>query len=308
MKKKYLCKCFITLGLLLFFTLLIPFTSYNMSIAQAASIDKEKTDSYRLNLKSITLVKGKTSALKVYKLGANSKVSFKSDDPEVASVSDDGIITANKVGSAVITVTIKDGIDRTTLTCDVNVGPAAISVKWTKERVYVGLNNDDMLKVIMKPDTTTEDAKFSSYDSSIATISSGGRVTANKVGMTYLFAEIDATDLGGTRKFAACTVFVTSSKDAPLLEEYFNKRSELNRVSASELANALDEFFNGGSAEAATADTTGDSALIKALDKFLEDKFKLSEIREKIKAEKAELEAALSKTTNTETNSVSQTK
>jgi hypothetical protein len=306
MKRKYLCKCFITLGLLLFFTLLIPFTSYNVSTAQAASIDKEKTDSYRLNLKSVTLVKGKSFILKVYNLGANSKVSFKSDDAEVASVSDDGTITANKVGSTVVTVTIKDGIDKTPLTCDVSVGPAAISVKWTKERVYVGLNNDDVLKVIIKPDNTTEVARFSSYDSSIATVSSGGRITAKKIGMTYLFAEIDATDLSGTRKYAVCTVFITSPKDAPLLEEYFNKHSELSRVSGSDLTKALDEFFNGGSAEAAvTADDASDSALIKALDKFLEDKFKLSEIRDKIKAE---IEAALSKTTNTETNSVPQTK
>ena len=306
MMKKNLCKCLIALGLLLFIALLLPLTSYNVVTAQAANIEKETKNSYRLNLKSVTLVKGKSFNLKVYNLGANSKVSFKSDDAEVASVSDDGTITANKVGATIVTVTIKDGIDKTPLTCDVSVGPAAISVKWTKERVYVGLNNDDVLKVIIKPDNTTEVARFSSYDSSIATVSSGGRITAKKIGMTYLFAEIDATDLSGTRKYAVCTVFITSPKDAPLLEEYFNKHSELSRVSGSDLTKALDEFFNGGSAEAAvTADDAIDSALIKALDKFLEDKFKLSEIRDKIKAE---IEAALSKTTNTETNSVPQTK
>ncbi|MDF2484028.1 MAG: hypothetical protein K0R46_196 [Herbinix sp.] len=302
MIKKKLCKCLITLGLLLFITLLLPFTSYNVVTAQAASIDKEIKDSYRLNLKSVALVKGKSFTLKVYNLGANSKVNFKSDDAEVASVSEDGTITANKVGATVVTVTIKDGIDKTPLTCDVTVGPAAISVKWTKERVFVGLNNDDMLKVIMKPDNTTEVARYSSYDSSIVAVSSGGRISAKKVGMTYLFAEIDAANLDGTRKFAVCTVFITSSKDAPLLETYFSDHSELSRVSGYELNKALGEFFNGGSAEAAvTADDATDSALIKAIDDYLEDKFKLSEIRAKIKAE---LEA-LSKT---ETNSTSNTK
>ena len=285
MKKKYLCKCFITLGLLLFFTLLIPFTSYNMSTAQAASIDKEKTDSYRLNLKSATLVKGKSFTLKVYNLGANSKVSFKSDDAEVASVSNDGTITANKVGSTVVTVTIKDGIDKTPLTCDVSVGPAAISVKWTKERVYVGLNNEDVLKVIIKPDNTTEVARFSSYDSSIATVSSGGRITAKKIGMTYLFAEIDATDLSGTRKYAVCTVFITNSADVSDLENYFNN-PEFSKVSSNELAEALDEFFNDGKAEAAVA-TDGTSTLISDLDKFLDEKLKLTDLRAKIKAEAA---------------------
>ncbi len=305
MKKKKLCKCLITLGLILFITLLLPLTSYNVVTAQAASIEKEVKDSYRLNLKSVTLVKGKSFNLKVYNLGANSKVSFKSDDAEVASVSDDGTITANKVGATIVTVTIKDGIDKTPLTCDVTVGPAAISVKWTQERAFVGTGNEDILKVIIKPDNTTEVARFSSYDSSIAAVSSGGRITAKKVGMTYLFAEIDATNLDGTRKFAICTVFVTSPKDVPKLQEYFSNHNELNRISSYDLNQALDNFFNGGSAEAAvTAEDATESALVKALDSYLEETFKLSEIRAKIKAE---LEA-LTKPNNTDANSVSQAK
>lgn len=305
MKKKYLCKCFITLGLLLFITLLLPLTSYKVATAQAASIDKEKIDSYRLNVKSITLVKGKSFALKVYNAGENAKITFKSDDAEVASVSDDGTISANKVGATVVTATIKEGSDKTPITCDVTVGPAAISVKWTKERVIVGLNNDDVLKVILKPDNTTEVARFSSYDSSIAAVSAGARISAKKIGMTYLFAEIDATNLDGSRKFAVCTVFVTNSKDAPLLEEYFSNHPELNRISGNDLNKALGDFFNGGAAEAAvTADGASDSALIKALDSYLESTFKLSEIRAKIKAE----QDALTKSSNTETNSVPATK
>ncbi len=301
MKKKSLCKCFITLGLLLFITLLLPLTSYNVTTAQAASIDKEKTESYRLNVKSITLVKGKSFALKVYNASTNAKITFKSDDAEVASVSDDGTISANKVGATVVTATIKEGSDKTPITCDVTVGPAAISVKWTKERVFVGLNNDDMLKVILKPDNTTEVARFSSYDSSIAAVSAGGRISAKKIGMTYLFAEIDATNPDGSRKFAVCTVFVTNSKDAPSLEDYFSNHPELNRISSYDLNKALGDFFNGGDAEAAvTADGATEAALTKALDSYLEDKFKLSEIRAKIKAE----QDALTKSSNTETNSV----
>ena len=298
MKRKYLCKSFIALGLLLFFTLLIPFTSYNMTTAKAAAVsEKDATNSYRLNVKSVTLVKGKTFDLKVYNLGANSKVSFKSDDAEVASVNDNGTITATKVGTTVVTATVKDGMNKTPLTCDITVGPAAISVKWTKERVFIGTNNDDMLKVIIKPDNTTEAARFSSYDDSIATVSSGGRLSAKKIGLTYVFAEIDATNTDGTRKFAVCTVFVTSPADTALLEAYFNNHQELNRISYSDLMSALDTFFNGGSAAAAvTAPDATDSALIKALNSYLEDKFKLSDIRAQIKAE---ADAALSNSTTT---------
>ncbi len=307
MKRNYLCKCLITFGLLLFFTLLIPFTSYNAVTARAASIDKETTDSYRLNVKSITLVKGKSFSLKVYNLGEKSSVSFKSDDAGIASVSDDGTILANTVGSTVVTVTIKDGSNKIPpLTCDVTVGPAAISVKWTKERVFIGVDKEDILKVIIKPDNTPETARFSSHDASIVTVSSGGRITGKKVGMTYLFAEIDATNTDGSRKYAICTAFVTSPEDAPLLEGYFNNHQELSRVPYFKLMTALGDFFNGGSAEAAVTEAgSSTSALITALDSYLEDQFKLSEIRAQIKAE---ADAALSKTTNTEANSGSQTK
>jgi hypothetical protein len=305
MKKNKICKCFISLGLLLFFTLLIPFTSYDFTIAKAASIKKEATDSYRLNVKSVTLVKGKSYTLKVYNLGANSKVSFKSDDAEVASVGDDGTITANKVGQAVITVTIKDGSTKTPLTCDVTVGPAAISVKWTKEKIFIGVNNEEILKVIIKPDNSTETARFSSYDPSIASVSSGGRLSAKKLGMTYLFAGIDAANPDGTRKYDICTVFVTNPADTPLLEAYFNDHAELNRIPYSELLSALEKFFNGDGASSVAAADSSESSLIKNLNTYLENEFKLSEIRAQMKAE---AETTLSNSASTDANSGSQTK
>ena len=306
MKRKRLYQRFIIFGLLLFFTALMPFTSWNTATAYASEIEKEVTESYRLNVKSVTLVKDKSYALKVYNLDDNSTVSFKSDDTEIASVSEDGLITANKVGETVVTVTIKNGLPKEDLLCAVTVGPAAISVKWTKSKIFIGVNQDDILKVILKPDNTTEAAKFSSYDASIASISSGGRLSARKIGMTYLFAEINATNLDGTRKFAVCTVFVTNTDDAPLLESYFNEHTELNRIPYFELLNALGEFFNSGSAAMAVSSTdTSESDLITALDSYLEDTFQLSDIRAQIKAE---AEAALSNTTNTDTNSTDQAK
>jgi uncharacterized protein YjdB len=278
MNKKFLRKCLITLGLFLFFTLLIPLSPYNVKTAQAGSIsstDKDKNDRYRLNLRSITLVKGKSFTLKVYNLSDNAKVNFKSDDSEIASVSDDGSITANQVGSTIITVTIKDGNDSTSLTCDITVGPPAFSVKITKSRIILGLDESDLLRVILKPSNTAEVARFSSYDPDIASISIGGRVTAKKLGLTYLFAEIDATNYDGSRKFAVCTVIITKTEDAPLLEDYFNNHPELDLITESDLTNALEEFFNGRSEEAKTP-------LVEALNKYLDKKFDLSALRAKM--------------------------
>lgn len=298
MNKKSICKCFITLGLLLFFTVLLPFTSYDVATAKAANLgtDKEKTESYTM-VNSVTLVKGKSYTLKVFNLGEKSKVSYKSNDSEIASVSKDGMITANNVGATVVTVMIKDGVTRTNLTCDVTVGPAAISVKWTKERVFLGLNSEVILKVIKKPDNSPEDVNYFSNAEAIANVSSGGRITAKKIGMTYIFAEI-SPNTDGSRRLSMCTVFVASTADAPVLEAYFNE-PVFSRVSSCDLTKALEEFFNGGSAAAAVT-SDGTSTLISDLDKFLDGKLKLTELRAKIKAE-TEAETAKTAPTTTPT-------
>jgi uncharacterized protein YjdB len=224
------------IGLLLFFTIfLTQISSANARVALASSVDTKENSDYRLNLKSIPLVKGKQFNLKVYNLPEQAKVSYKSDNSEVASVNDEGVIDANNVGSATITVTVKDGSNPTPLTCDVTVGPAAFSVKMTRSRIILSLDKSDMLKVILKPSNTTEEARFSSYDSSIATVSSGGRVTARKLGFTYIFAEIDMLNIDGTPKFATCGVIVTNSDDAQFLESYFADHSEFNAIPENEM-------------------------------------------------------------------------
>ena len=281
MKSRLLSKCFLTLGLLLFLTLLMPLTK-----ASAASIDNEKNDSYRLNLKSITLVKGKSFPLKVYNLGENAKVLFKSDNPDIASITEDsGIISANKVGTAVVTVTIKDGAYPVSLTCDVTVGLPAFSVKLTKSRIILGVDKSDYLSVILKPINTIETAKFSIKDYNIASVSANGRITAKKAGLTYAFAEIDATNVDGTPRYSRCTVIVTSSEDAPKLEEYFNSHPEFDFINDDELNKALDEYFN------TKYDPTSSTALDKSLNKFLDDKFNLANY-------KAQRDAALAKMLN----------
>lgn len=278
MKKKFLCNCIITLGLLLFLTLIIPYLPlHSTATAQASETDKDKKNNYRLYVNSKTLVKGKSFVLKLDNLGDNSKVTFKSNDSEIASVNDDGTITAVKVGVAIITVTIKDDTDSPPLTCEVTVGPPAFSVKLTRSKIILGLNNSDFLRVILKPTNTAEEAKFSSNDPSIVNVSPGGRITANKIGLTYLFAEIESSNSDGTPKYAMCSVIVTSSSDAPLLDTYFNDHPELNYISESDLAQALDEFFNGGSAASS-------NSLVSDLNHFLNSEFDLSDLRSDMKA------------------------
>jgi hypothetical protein len=269
MKKNFLGKCFITLGLLLFFTLLVPCLPVFTVTAQASSSEKDKSDNYRLNLKSVFIAKGKSFTLKAYNVGDNAKVHFKSDDEEIASVNGDGVVIANKLGTTNINVIIKDGSDSTNLTCEVNVGPPAVSVKWTQSRVIIGLDNSDTLKVILKPSNTAEDARFSSKKDEIVSISPGGRITANKYGLTYLFAVIDETDSDGRQKYDTCAVIVVSQDNVSQLEDYFREHTELNRISEADLNSALYKYFND------EPDRASSSNLVSNLNRYLDKEFGL---------------------------------
>jgi hypothetical protein len=283
MKNYLFRKCFLSFGLFLILSLLISFSNLNVTTVQAASTNGiEKSDDYRLNLKSVSIVKGKTFALKVYNVNENAKVTFKSGDAEVASVSDDGVITANKIGNTAVTVTIKAGTQTSTLTCDVTVGPPAFSVKLTRSRLVIGLDKSDFLNVILKPTNTVEYARFSSYDYNIASVSIGGRVTGKQLGLTYLFAVIDATDSDGSQKYSRCTVIVTSSDNAPLLETYFADHPELDLIAQDQLDTALNNFFN------VKYDASSSTSLVGSLNRYLDDKFNLSELKKQYDSSKVQ--------------------
>ena len=278
MKKKFLCKCLVSLGLLLFLAFVPNLSPAYANMVQASDIEKEKNE-YRLNLRSVTLVNGKSFTLKVYNLEEDAKVTYKSANPDIASVNEDGTITAQKVGTTTITATVKRGNNTSTLNCDITIGPPAFSVKMTRSMVILGLDQNDLLEVIIKPSNTAELAKFSSYDSSIVSVSSGGRITARKIGMTYVFAEIDATNPDGNRKFASCKVIVCNHNDVTPLKSYLSSHPEFSLVSETDFSKALFEFFNNNTS-VDILQLSGDS-LIEALNDYLNSKFDLTELKKK---------------------------
>lgn len=264
MKNKLLSKCFIMLGLLLCFSVLMPFLPGGLATAKA-----EETGKGKLNVSSVALVKDTTFTLRTYNVSANAKIKFKSGDAEIASVNTEGIITAKNVGNTTITVTIKEGQASTSLTCDVTVGPAAISVKWTKSIVILGLGDTVTLSVITKPSNSPENALFTSLQSDTVSITAGGRASAKTYGYAELRAYIGSTGSDGSQKYDSCGVIVTSSDNTSKLEDFFSQHTELNQVSSDDLNTALDKFFNK------EFDQTTSTNLISSLTRYLNDTFQL---------------------------------
>lgn len=212
--KKFFKKCLLALGLYLFFTAILPIPVVGNSIIAQASVVKDEQTDIKLNVSSKSIVKDTTYALKVYNITDKHKVSYKSSSTSIAKVDDTGLITAVDFGTATITVTVKDGSKSVaTLECEVTVGPPAISIKLTKSEITLPVGSKVSLTAILKPNNTVEEAKFSSNDSSIASVSIGGRITAKAEGVTYIFASI------GNGKYDMCKVTVVKQDESSSIEQ-----------------------------------------------------------------------------------------
>lgn len=206
--KTLIQKCMFTLGLFLFFTIILPLPQTGVSKAAASVVEPKQID-IKLNVRSKSLVKDTTFALKVYNVSDNQKISYKSSSTSIATVDDLGVITAVDFGTATITISVREGLKTiSTQECEVTVGPPAISVKLTRSEITLEIGDNTTLTAILKPNNTVEEARFISNDSSIANVSIGGKVTARSVGVTYIFASIS------NGKYDMCKVTVVEKSSA----------------------------------------------------------------------------------------------
>ena len=129
-------------------------------------------------------------------------VEWGSDKPEVASVDENGEVTAKTAGTATITVTTKDG--GKTATCIVTVDSkfrpvTSITLDQTSASLKVG-ETVTLTATVNPSDATDKTVTWSTTDATVATVSNGV-VTAKKVGTATITAK--AGD-----KTATCTITV----------------------------------------------------------------------------------------------------
>lgn len=136
---------------------------------------------------------------------ANTKtVTWSSDDDSVATVSNNGLVTAHAVGVVSITATANDGSDKSA-TCLVTVLPVSVTgISLNKERTALTIGNTEDLLATVEP-STADDKRivWSSGDNSIVTVTQGGVIKGVSVGETT----VTATTVDGNFS-ASCTVTV----------------------------------------------------------------------------------------------------
>lgn len=145
-----------------------------------------------LNMRSVKLVKGKTVRLKVLNISGDYTVNFQSSNTRIATVSSTGKIKGKKNGEATITVTVKQN-NRTVrkLTCDVLVGPAAVSIVIPKSQITLTLGQTGYINYIVKPSNSVEVPVFKSSNKKVATVSRTGVITTHSAGRATITATIE---------------------------------------------------------------------------------------------------------------------
>ena len=162
---------------------------------------------------------------------------WESDDPSVVTVSQDGTITAQASGKAIITVT---SINGKTAVCEVTVIKKTIpieSVQLNKTELVLKAGKTETLIAVINPQNTTEDTTLSwtSSDETVAAVEDG-TIIAKKAGE----AIITVATVSGKEATCLVTVFELNTDELKaLIDEAKNKDDIYTKDSYTALADAV---------------------------------------------------------------------
>ena len=130
------------------------------------------------------------------------EVVWTSSNEDVATVSKDGYVETYQAGKATITVTV----GKKKATCTITVTQEVTWVSFEDYSVDMKVGEAKQLEVEVGPSNATNKAlTYTSSDTSVATVSGNGVVTAKKAGQT----KITATAKDGSEEYDTCYVYVT---------------------------------------------------------------------------------------------------
>lgn len=221
-----------------------------------------KTAEYKLDKTTLTLTEGQTQQLTVSSsLDNEFSVEYKSSNTAVAIVSDSGLVTAVKEGTATITATV----DKTELTCSVTVKaaekPVVYEYSLNKTALTIEEGATGNLSVKVTPEKTIS-VTWSSDADAVATVNQNGVVTGVKAGTANIKASVDGKELVcKVTVEKAPPVYTLTPSGQQTLEK--GKTLQLN-VTSSEQDDDFTVVWTSDNGEAATV---SDSGLVTAVAK-----------------------------------------
>ena len=156
-------------------------------------------------------------------------VLWSSSNSEIASVDENGLVTAKQVGMA--TISAKSGSKEVTLSITV-IPTIAEAITLNRTTAALKVSGTIQLSASFTPETTTDKAvTWISSNEAIATVNSGGLVTAQALGE----CEITATTADGSNKSASCHITVGAAPAESVSIEY-NGSSSLHVGQTAQLS------------------------------------------------------------------------
>ena len=178
----------------------------------------------KLEEESLNLVVGVSRKLNWVTNPEGMKVTWTSDNNEVATVSEDGVVTAVSSGTAIITGTVDGG---NSVSCTITV--TGVSITLNEKEITLKANQEEgiQLTTTLKPEDLAEAViVWASSDESVAKVSENGLVTPRKILDNEIVdpvrdASITATAQidGQTVAVASCKVTVITEKNAEVLDD-----------------------------------------------------------------------------------------
>ena len=186
-------------------------SGYSTGTESVGRVEQVKVTGVKLDKTSLELKAGESAVLTATVSpdnATNQSVTWKSSDTKVATVDEDGKVTAVAAGTATITVTTADG--GKTASCKVTVTASSVAVtgvKLDKTSLSLKTGESASLTATVSPENASNKSlSWKSGDTSVATVDASGKVTAKGVGETTI--TVTTADGGKT---ASCKVTVTAS-------------------------------------------------------------------------------------------------
>ncbi len=162
--------------------------------------DPKRVSSITLNKQKMMLIVGRKETLQAVvkpDTAVNKKVIWSSSNPEIATVSTNGELTARKEG--IVTITAKTEDRGKEASCTVTVQEIKVTFPKTETNLLEGK------KVQLQPDITPEEIAnqpltWKSSDETVATVSKNGLITALKEGTTTITASLEKENKQATIK------------------------------------------------------------------------------------------------------------
>lgn len=161
-----------------------------------------------LDIEEVTLGTGETLKLSASTIPEGMPVRWFTGDDTVATVEDDGFVRANGPGFTYITASLPDA---TTVACAITVVESGISLNYTNLDVDEG-TVCTTLQATTVP--ANRNVTWKSSNTSVASISQTGEITAKKAGVTIITASL----YQGIS--ATCTLYVTVKDGVYLIQNY----------------------------------------------------------------------------------------